>query len=153
MNTGQLFRSSLLFGKILNHIARDEIQHGVYLHRNLAFLLFRGEHFQRLWILKYVWRSKSEKLYLWYIGGDFPTLVNMFYGNLRYAKWGLTSEVNKYNISLSLEAFGEIFNFPWSGPYYMEINQGGHFISCGSLSFLQDPNSNIPSPFLMVVYM
>lgn len=93
----------------------------------------------------------SEKLHMQctYIYIYYPTIVKMFYANLIYANGVISLEVKKHLISMSLEKFVEICNLPYFGPHYLDIDQSEDFIVVASFSFLQDPESNIPSYFLM----
>lgn len=42
----------------------------------------------------------------------YPTLVKMFYSNLRYVNEVITFEVKKHLFSLFLKKFAEIYNLP-----------------------------------------
>lgn len=79
----------------------------------------------------------------------YPILVRIFFANLKFSNGIITHEVKKYPISLSLEEFAEICNLPCSRSHYQEIDQSEGFHTTTSFFFLQDPDSIIPSPFLV----
>lgn len=74
----------------------------------------------------------------------FPTLVRMFYSNLKYV-WGiLNTKLKKHKIKQSLQEFAEIFNLPC-----LEYEAEGNNYSYLHVApyFLLNPSSGIPTPF------
>ncbi|KAL5074058.1 hypothetical protein RYX36_013042 [Vicia faba] len=81
----------------------------------------------------------------------YPDLVRKLYANLPYTNGIIYSEV-KYHIAFSLEEFASTCNLPYLEPEYDQNYEGNElYLDTLVHSFLNDPTSFVPSPFIVGV--
>lgn len=85
----------------------------------------------------------------------FTTLVNMFYSNLNNVDGVLPMKFINNNNRLSIKEFDEICNLPYTGSNCKAGEEGGNDFSYipAAISFLENSNSSIPSPFKVITML